>query len=72
MSKETLKASSPKTAGHVHESLAFVERPERLLFSFLQYSRLTSLVKRLSRNIYYHTHNFQYSIDIKSQRYSPE
>ena len=50
MSKETSTVFATKTAVDAREFLASRVHPERLSVWFLQYSRLTSLVKQLSKS----------------------
>ena len=51
MLKETSTAFARKTAADAREFLASRVHPERLSIWFLQYSRLTSLVKQLSKKV---------------------
>ena len=66
------RASAAKMAWHARERFALPVHPERLSVLFLQYSRLTSLVKRLSRNIYQLDHNRLFFSQIKFQCHSAE
>ena len=71
MSKETSTVFARKTAVDARESLASQVHPERLSVWFLQYSRLTSLVKQLSKS-YFFVQSLRILLSIKFRYYLAE